>query len=93
MKSGLTAQRLTVINPVVLAHMLDHPARGSRWTVRELATVTGRSHSLIGHIRSGERRQVDPELARQIAEAVGCHVANLFMLGVSTFVDNSEDVA
>lgn len=90
MNPGAREQRLTVINPDVLAHMLDHPARGHRWTVREIATLTGRSPALIGHIRSGKRRQVDPEVARGIAAAVGCHVANLFTLGVSTIVDNAS---
>ena len=82
------SERLTVIDPAVIAHMFEHPARGRRWSVREVAAVTGRSPALIGHIRSGQRRQVDAELARQLAEIVGCHIASLFTLGLSTSIDN-----
>lgn len=87
-----TSQRLTVINPDVIAHVLDHPARGRRWPLSELAATLGVSKATLGHIRSGARRQVDADLAHQLAEAVGCHVAVLFMTGLSTNLDN-EGVA
>ena len=82
---------MTVIDPVVLAHMMEYPARGSRWPVREMAEVMGCSSSLIGYLRTGDRRHVDEELAHRIAEAVGCHVSSLFVSAVSTSVDNSAD--
>ena len=83
-------QRLTVIDPAVIAHVFEHPARGKRWSLSELAMTLDVSKATLGHIRSGERRQVDAELAHRIAEAVGCHVAVLFMTGVSTNLDNRQ---
>lgn len=80
--------RLTVINPDVLAHMMEHPARGRRWSVREMAQVTGCSSALIGFLRTGDRRHVDEELAHQIAAAVGCQTHSLFMPALSATVDN-----
>ena len=80
--------RWSVIDPAVLAHMMEYPARGQRWTVRELAQVTGCSAAMAGHLRTGARRRVDEELAARIAEAVGCHVSSLFVPAVSASVDN-----
>lgn len=80
--------RLTVINHAAVAHCLDHPARGHRWPVRELAAVLGCAPQTLGHIRSGHRRQVDPELAQRIADAVGVHIAVLFRAGVSSESDD-----
>ncbi len=77
-------QRLTVINPSVIAHVLDHPARGRKWPLRDLAPLLGISPAELGHIRSGHRKTVDVDLAHRIAEAVGVHVAVLFMTGEST---------
>jgi len=68
--------------------MMEHPARGARWPVRELAEVMGCSSSLIGYLRTGDRQHVDQELAHRIAEAVGCHVSSLFVPTVSASVDN-----
>lgn len=86
-------QRLTVINPAVIAHVFDHPARGRRWPLRELATVVGTSPALLGHLRSGERRMVDAEVARRIADAVGVHIAVLFMTGVASKSDDMEEAS
>lgn len=84
-------QRLTVIDPTVIAHVLDYPARGRPWPLRELASALGVSPSTLGHIRSGERRQVDAALAQRIADAVGVHIAVLFMTGESTdIVDSAQ---
>lgn len=86
-------QRLTVIDPAVIAHVLEYPARGRRWPLSELATTLAVSKATLGHIRSGERRQVDADLAHRIAEAVGCHVAVLFMTGLSTNLDNTQEAS
>ncbi len=79
-------QRLTVIDPAVIAHVLDYPARGRPWSIRGLAATLGVSPATLGHIRSGHRRQVDAALAQRIADAVGVHIAVLFMTGESTDV-------
>jgi len=80
--------RMRVIDPGVLAHMMEYPARGPRWSVREMAEVTGCSSSLIGYLRTGDRSAVNEELAHRIAGAVGCHVSSLFMPALSSSVDN-----
>ena len=85
--------RWTVIDPTVLAHMMEHPARGRRWTVRELAQVTGCSAALISHLRTQPRHRIKEELAHRIAEAVGCHVGSLFVPAVSASVDNKSAAA
>ena len=77
-----------MIDPAVLAHMMEYPARGARWPVRELADVIGCSSSLIGYLRTGDRRHVNEELGHRIAEAVGCHVGSLFVPAASASVDN-----
>jgi DNA-binding Xre family transcriptional regulator len=86
-----TSQRVTVIAPAFLAHVIDNPARGRAWSVRELAAVVGTSASMIGHLRTGERTTVQLDLAWRIADAVGCHPANLFAGSVLTdSVDSQE---
>ena len=84
------ADRLRVIDPYVIAHVIEHPARGRRWSLRELAGTLGCGHALLGHIKSGERDTVSLDLARRFSEAVGCEVGVLFASAVST---ESEDSA
>ena len=49
------------------------------FTVRSLAARVGCSHSLIGHLRSGERKSCKPELARQIEKALDAPRGSLFV--------------
>ena len=85
---GAVQTTLWVIDPYVIAHVMENPARGRRFTVRELAQVIGVDRSLLGHLRSGGRRRVKSDVARRIAEAVGCEVAVLFAPQPSTESDN-----
>lgn len=63
----------------VLHHVMQHPGRGTPYTVRTLAAAIGLTHhSLVGHLHSGERDDCDRDVAHNIAEAVGVAVLVLF---------------
>lgn len=58
---------------------MDHPGRGTPYTIRELAQTVGLPHhALIGHLLTGERDDCDYETARRIARAVGVAILVLF---------------
>lgn len=84
MRQATTPPRLVVIDRQVLAHVLDHPARGVAWSLRELAGTLGCSHATIGHLLTGRTDSIRPELARRLAEAVGVEVPVLFAPRAST---------
>ena len=71
--------RLTVHDPAVLRHVIEHPARGRRFTVRELATKLGENRGVIARLRTGSATTVDAELGRRLAVAVGVHPNVLFV--------------
>lgn len=73
-----TPPRLYVISPAMIEHVMEHPARGNRWSVRELAASIGCSHATLGYLRSGARTTISARLATKFAEAVGCETAVLF---------------
>lgn len=62
----------------ILRWVMDHPGRGVPHSARTLAVAIGRHHSLIGHLLTGERDDVDASDAHAIAEAVGVAVLVLF---------------
>lgn len=70
--------RYTLRHPKALKWAMDHPGRGESYSIRELAEVVGKHHSLIGHLLAGERETCDMELAHAISEAVGVGVLVLF---------------
>jgi len=53
------------------------------YTVRGLATKVGCSHSTIGFLVKGTRKNTRPEIACKIAEALDCPVDALFVAKVS----------
>lgn len=55
-----------------------------RYTIRSLAKRIGCSHSTIGHLVSGARKNVSPRIARSIAEALDCPVESLFVPRMSS---------
>lgn len=72
-------ERYTLRSKDVLRHVMQHPGRGTPYTVRSLAAAIGLSHhSLIGHLHSGVRSDCDRDVAHDIAEAVGVAVLVLF---------------
>lgn len=83
--------RLAVIDPSMIRHVMDHPARGTRWTVRELAPILGCSIGTLSHMRTGGRATVPAELADRFAEAVGVETAVLFVAEVSRYSDTTRE--
>jgi hypothetical protein len=57
---------------------MDHPGRGTPFSTRTLGAAIGRHHSLIGHLLTGERVDVESEDAEAIAENVGVALLVLF---------------
>lgn len=70
--------RYELRNKQILRWVMDHPGRGTPYSVRSLGAAVGRHHSLIGHLLTGERQDVESEDAQAIAEAVGVALLVLF---------------
>lgn len=83
--------RSQVINPDVIVHCMEHPARGNPWTVRELAPVLGCSIGTLSHMRTGSRLSIPTELAERFAEAVGVETRVLFVPALSADSDTTLD--
>ncbi|HCA85501.1 MAG TPA: hypothetical protein DEQ61_08410 [Streptomyces sp.] len=73
------SERYKLRNREWLQFVMQHPGRGTPYTVRSLAASIGLSHhSQVGHLHSGERDDCDRDVAHAIAEAVGVAVLVLF---------------
>lgn len=71
--------RYTLRDPAALKWVMDHPGRGTPYSIRDLAETAGLTHhSLIGHLLKGVRKECDMDVAHRIAEAVGVAVLVLF---------------
>lgn len=79
-----TPLRLRIIDPAAIVHVMENPARGYRYTTRELAEKLGCSIGTLSHMRTGSRLSVPAELAQRFAEAVGCETSVLFRPAMST---------
>lgn len=76
--------RYTLKDRKILIWAMKNPGRGAPFSVRELAETAGLTHhSLVGHLRTGERTDCDEDVARRIAEAVGMSLLNLFAPSLS----------
>ena len=53
------------------------------FTVRSLADRLGCSHSVIGHLRSGKRKNCDPDLAKAICRLLDAPLESFFVPNVS----------
>lgn len=82
-----------VIDPAVISHVFEHPARGSRWPLAELAPLVGVSRQWLGHLRTGRSTLVSSDVAERISDAVGCHVNVLFRPRVLSESNNVEQEA
>lgn len=81
--------RSAIIDPAVIVHVMEHPARGTAWSVRELAPKLGCSIGTLSHMRTGARRTIPTELAERFSEAVGVETRVLFAPDVSTDSDDA----
>lgn len=68
-----------LISPQALAQYMQY--RG--FTARSLAQRVGCSHSTIGFLMKGTRRNTSPTTAKAIAKALDCPVESLFVVKVS----------
>lgn len=84
--------RLQVIDPAAIRHVMEHPARRNRWSVRELAPILGCSIGTLSHMRTGARASVPAALAERFAEAVGVETAVLFTSAASADSDTVTHV-
>ena len=71
---------MIVRSPAALAQAMTF----RNYSVRTLAKAVGVNRSTIGHLRSGERRNCDAELAKRIAAAVQMPLDFLFAARPST---------
>jgi transcriptional regulator with XRE-family HTH domain len=85
--------RSAVIDPSVIVHVMEHPARGKRWSVRELAPKLGCSVGTLSHMRTGARATIPAELAERFAEAVGVETAVLFVPASSVESDTTQEAS
>lgn len=95
MRKGETPNplRVRVINPDVIVHVMQHPARGYPWTITELAPVLGCSVGTLSHMRTGARQSFPIALAERFSEAVGCELRVLFASVLSTESDTTRPEA
>ncbi|MEU2674781.1 XRE family transcriptional regulator [Streptomyces sp. NPDC007164] len=71
--------RYSLRDPKILRWVMDHPGRGTPYSIRQLADAIGLSHhALIGHLLTGERSECDVDTAHSIAEAVGVALLVIF---------------
>lgn len=70
---------MRLISPQALRQYMAY----RRLTIRSLAKRAGCSHSTIGHLVTGARKNVNPKIARGIAEALDCPVESLFVASIS----------
>ncbi|MER5461599.1 XRE family transcriptional regulator [Streptomyces sp. NPDC002668] len=71
--------RYDLRDPKILRWTMDHPGRGTPYSIRELAETVGLTHhALIGHLLTGERQDCDITTAHRIAGAVGVAILVLF---------------
>lgn len=82
-----------MIDPVVIAHVMKHPARGRPWTLRELAPKLGCAPSTLSHMQTGARASFPLALVERFAEAVGVEMRVLFKPAVSADSDADSEAS
>lgn len=83
--------RYSLRDPKILRWVMDHPGRGTPYSIRQLAEAIGLSHhALIGHLLTGERSDCSTETAHRIAEALGVAVLVLFAPSASPETNESD---
>lgn len=78
------SERYTLRDPKILRLAMEHPGRGTPYSIRKLAEAVGLPHhSGIGHLLTGERKDCDETLARGIAEVLEVPLLLLFATSAS----------
>lgn len=81
--------RYTLRDRDLMRRIMQHPGRGTSYSVRTLAEAVGCSPTTIGHLLSGQRVDADMQHAHRIAEALGVAVLVLFAPPPSPNADDS----
>lgn len=76
-----------VRDPAELRRCVETSTRVTSHSTRSLAKVTGFSQTTIGHLMTGRKKRVTPELAQRLSAALGRSVSDLFMPTVSSSAD------
>jgi DNA-binding MurR/RpiR family transcriptional regulator len=66
-------------DPETLRWIMQHPRRGTPYTVRELAEAAHCKPATIGHLLAGRYQRTAEPTAVRIAAALGCEIAALFV--------------
>jgi transcriptional regulator with XRE-family HTH domain len=70
--------RYEVRNFQLLRDCMALPLRAVPYTVRTLADEVGANRSTVGYLLTGERKTVDEDVAKNIAEVFGVKIDDLF---------------
>lgn len=81
------SNRVPLHAPDTLRWIMQHPGRGTPYTIRALAAAAHCQPATIGHLLSGRYRRTEAKTAIRIAEALGCEIAALFTLPASMDLD------
>lgn len=84
------SNRVPLHAPETLRWIMQHPKRGTPYTVRSLADAARCKPATIGHLLVGRQLRTDETTAHRIAEALGCETSALFTLTSSTDLDGSS---
>lgn len=76
--------RVPLHDPNTLRWIMQHPGRGTPYTVRELAAEAHCQPATIGHLLAGRYQRTSESTASRIAAALGCEMAALFVPSSST---------
>ncbi|MFJ2609867.1 helix-turn-helix domain-containing protein [Streptomyces sp. NPDC091279] len=68
-----------LVGPDLLRTLMQRTGTGAPVAIRELATAAGVSHSTIGHLLTGQRRNVPLGTAHAIAQRIGVDLLVLFV--------------
>jgi hypothetical protein len=79
--------RVPLHDPNTLRWIMQHPGRGTPYTVRELAAEARCQPATIGHLLAGRYQRTAESTASRIAAALGCEMAALFVPTPSTDSD------
>ena len=81
--------RYTLRDRDLMRRIMQHPGRGTSYSVRTLAEAASCSPTTVGHLLSGKRVDADVHHAHRIAEALGVAVLVLFAPPSSPNSDDS----
>ncbi|MGR7002768.1 hypothetical protein ACU686_40295 [Yinghuangia aomiensis] len=87
----MSAQRLYFLRDRgLLRQLMEHPGRGSKFSIRQLADAARCPSSTVGNLLTGAQRGCDVLTAHAIVEALGVAILVLFTPSASVDSDGSS---